>query len=76
MLLRNTSKHYYFNKKTAASELFSSTEASVSDIEEELGNLKASIKICFEILLKLFNDTKLTFDFPEKVKVADVSPIF
>ena len=73
-------------------ELFAFTEASVSDIEKELSNLnvkkastfknitpkvlKASIESCSEVLTKLFNNTILTSNFPDKLKVADVSPIF
>ena len=38
--------------------------------------MKASIEGCFEALTKLFNNTILTSDFPDKLKVADVSPIF
>ena len=38
--------------------------------------MKASIESCSEALAKLFNDTILTSDFPDKLKVADVSPIF
>ena len=68
------------------------TEASVSDIEKELSKrntkkasvcknttpkvLKASIENCSEVLTKLFNSAILTSDFPNKQKVADVSPIF
>ena len=73
-------------------ELFSFTEASISDIEKELSNLntkkastfknitpnvlKASIMSCSEVLTKLFNNAISTSDFPNKLKVADVSPIF
>ena len=38
--------------------------------------LKASIESCSEVLTKLFNSTILTFNFPDKLKAADVSPIF
>ena len=38
--------------------------------------MKASIESCCEALAKLFTDTILTSDFPDKLKVADVSPIF
>ena len=38
--------------------------------------LKASIESCSEVLTKLFNNTILTSNFPDKLKVADVSPIF
>ena len=78
--------------KITAPELFAFTEASVSDIEKELSNLnvkkasafknvtpkvlKASIESCSEVLTKLFNNTILTSTFPDKLKVADVSPIF
>ena len=78
--------------KITVPELFAFTEASVSDIEKELSNLnakkastfknitpkvlKASIESCSEVLTKLFNNTILTSNFPDKLKVADVSPIF
>ena len=78
--------------KITVPELLVFTEASVSDIEKELSNLntkkastfknitskvlKASIEGCFEALTKLFNNTILTSDFPDKLKVTDVSPIF
>ena len=77
--------------KITVPELFAFTEASVSDIEKELSNLnakkastfknitpkvlKASIESCSEVLTKLFNNTILTSNFPDKLKVADVSPI-
>ena len=38
--------------------------------------MKASIESCSEVLTKLFNNTILTSNFPDKLKVADVSPIF
>ena len=38
--------------------------------------MKASIESCSEVLTKLFNNTILTSNFPDKSKVADVSPIF
>ena len=38
--------------------------------------LKASIENYSEALTKLFNNTILTSDFPDKLKVAGVSPIF
>ena len=38
--------------------------------------MKASIESYSEVLTKLFNKTILTSDFPDKLKVADVSPIF
>ena len=78
--------------KITVPELFAFTEASVSDIEKELSNLnakkastfknitpkvlKASTESCSEVLTKLFNNTILTSNFPDKLKVADVSPIF
>ena len=68
------------------------TEASISDIEKELSNLntkkastfknitpkvlQASIESCSKALTKLFNNTILTSDFSDKLKVADVTPIF
>ena len=36
--------------------------------------LKASIESCSEVLIKVFNNTILTSDFLDKLKVADVSP--
>ena len=78
--------------KITVPELFTFTETSVSDIEKELRNLsakkastfknitpkvlKSSIESCCEVLTKLFNNTILTANFPDKLKVADVSPIF
>ena len=78
--------------KIKVPELIVFTEASVSDIEKELSNLntkkastsknmtakvlKASIENYSEALTKLFNNTILTSDFPDKLKVAGVSPIF
>ena len=38
--------------------------------------MKASIESCFEVLKKLFNNTTLISNFPDKLKAADVSPIF
>ena len=38
--------------------------------------LKVSTESCSEALTKLFNDTILTPDFPDKLKVADVTLIF
>ena len=38
--------------------------------------MKATIESCSEVLTKLFNNTILTSDFPDKLKVVDVSPIF
>ena len=37
--------------------------------------MKDSIESCSEVLTKLFNNTILTSNFPDKLKVADVSPI-
>ena len=37
--------------------------------------MKASIEICSEVITKLLNNTILTADFPDKLKVADVSPV-
>ena len=78
--------------KITIPELFAFTEDFVSDIEKELSNLitkkastfknitpkvlKDSIESCSEVLTKLFNNTILTSNFPDKLKVADVSPIF
>ena len=79
-------------KNKIVPELFAFTEASVSDIEKELSNLntkkastfenitpkvlKVSIESCSEVLIKLFNNTILTSNFPDKLKVANGSPIF
>ena len=38
--------------------------------------MKASIESCSEVLTKLLNDTILTSDFPDKLKLADVGSIF
>ena len=38
--------------------------------------MKDSIESCSEVLTKLFNNTILTCNFPDKLWVADVSPIF
>ena len=38
--------------------------------------LKASIESCSEVLTKLFNNTIVASNFPDKLKVVDVSPIF
>ena len=78
--------------KITVPELFAFTEASVSDIEKELSNLnakkastfknitpkvlKASIESCSEVLTKLFDNTILNSDFPDKLEVADVRPLF
>ena len=40
---------------------------------ESLKILKASTESCSEILTKQFNDIILSSDFPDKIKVADVS---
>ena len=38
--------------------------------------MKASIESCSKALTKFFNNAILTSDFPDNLKVADVSPIF
>ena len=40
--------------------------------------MKASVESCSEALTKLFNNTILTSDFPDKLKVVtlDITPIF
>ena len=89
---KNHSSIILIKNKITVPELFVFTEASVSDIEKELSNLntkkastfknitpkvlQASIESCSEALTKLFNNTILTSDFPDKLKVADVTPIF
>ena len=78
--------------KITVPKLFAFTEASVSDIEKESSNLntkkasmfknitpkilKASIESCSEVLTKLFDNTILNSDFPDKLEVADVRPLF
>ena len=37
--------------------------------------MKASLESCSEVLTKLFNNRILTSNFPDKLKVAGVSPI-
>ena len=77
--------------KNKITELFAFTKASLSDIKKELSNhntneastfknitpnaLKASIESCFEVLTKLFNNTNLTSNFPDRLKDGDESPI-
>ena len=89
---KNHSSIILIKDKITVPELFAFTEASVSDIEKELSNLntkkastfenitpkvlKVSIESCSEVLIKLFNNTILTSNFPDKLKVANVSPIF
>ena len=77
---------FRFSKIPSKSLVF--TEVPVSDIGKATRKkasafknitpkvLKASIENCSEVLTKLFNNTILTSDFPDKLKVADVSPIF
>ena len=78
--------------KITVPELFVFTEASVSDIEIESSNLftkkvstfknitpkvlKVNIESCSEVLTKLFNNTILSSDFPDKLKFANASLIF
>ena len=38
--------------------------------------MKTSIESCSEVLTKLFNNTIVASNFPDKLKVVDVSPIF
>ena len=38
--------------------------------------MKATIESCSEVLTKLFNNRILTSDFPDKLRVIDVNPIF
>ena len=38
--------------------------------------MKASIESCSEVLTKLFDNTILNSDFPDKLNVADVRPLF
>ena len=89
---KNHSSIILIKNKITVPELLVFNKTSVSDIEKELSNLitkktstfknitpkilKASIESCSEALTKLFNNTILTSDFPDKLKVADVTPIF
>ena len=89
---KNHPSSILIKNKTTVPELFVFTEASVSDIEKELSNpntkkastfknitpkvLKASIETCPESSTKLFNNTISNSDFPDKLKVTDVTPIF
>ena len=72
--------------------LFLFNEVSLADIEEELSNLntikssrfknipakilKISRNSCSETLKALFNKTVLTGNFPNELKLADVTPVF
>ena len=89
---KNHSSIILIKNKITVPELLVFNETSVSDIEKELSNLitkktstfknitpkilKASIESCSEALTKLFNNMILTSNFPNKLKVADLTPIF
>ena len=78
--------------KVANGSTFSFHEASLSDIEKELRLLnpcksytfknippkilKENSECCSDILQKLFNNTLSNKEFPGKLKLADVTPIF
>ena len=79
-------------RKVANDSTFSFNEASLSDIEKELRSLnpnkaytfknvppkilKESRKCCSDILQKLFNNTLSNKEFPDELKLADVTPIY
>ena len=78
--------------KVANYGTFSFNEASLSDIEKELRSLnpnkaytfknippktlKESRECCSDILQKLFNNTLSNKEFPDELKIADVTPIY
>ena len=78
-------------RKVANDSTFSFNEASLSDIQNELRSLnpnkaytfknippkilKESRKYCSDILQKIFNKTLSNKEFPDKLKLADVTPI-
>ena len=79
-------------RKVANDSTFSFNEASLSDIEKELRSLnpkkaytfknipskilKESREYCSNILQKLFNKTLSNKEFPDELKLADVTPIY
>ena len=79
-------------RKVANDSTFSFNEASLSDIEKELRLLnpnkaytfknippkilKESRECCSDILQKLFNKTLSNKEFPDELKLADVTPIY
>ena len=78
--------------KVANDSTFSFNEASLSDIEKELRLLnpnkvytfktippkvlKESRECCSDILQKLFNNALSNKEFPDELKLADVTPIY
>ena len=78
--------------KVANESTFSFNEASLSDIERELRLLKPnkaytfknmppkilkeSRECCSDILQKLFNNTLSDKEFPDELKLVDVTPIY
>ena len=78
--------------KVANDSTFSFNEASLSDIEKELRPLspnktyafknippkilKESRECCSDILQKLFNNTLSNKEFPDELKLADVTPTY
>ena len=79
-------------RKVANDSTFSFNEASLSDIEKELRSLnpnkaynfknispkilKESREYCSDILQKLFNKTLSNEEFPNDLKLVDVTPIY
>ena len=79
-------------RKVANDSTFSFNKASLSDIEKELRSLnpnkaytfknipskilKESREYCSDILQKLFNKTLSNKEFPDELKLADVTPIY
>ena len=79
-------------QKVENADHFSFKEVSITEIEEELreqnsnkattfGNiptkiLKQSSKSCSDTLQKLFNDALRDAYFPDKLKRADITPVF
>ena len=79
-------------RKVANDSTFSFNEASLSDIEKELRSpnpnkaytfknippkiLKESREYCPDILQKLFNKTLSNKEFPDELKLADITPIY
>ena len=79
-------------RKVANDSTFSFNEASLSNIEKELRSLnpskaytfknippkilKESREYCSDILQKLFNQTLSNKEFPDELKLADVTPIY
>ena len=89
---KNHASILLIQRKVANDSTFSFNEASLSDIEKELRSLnpkkaytfknippkiiKESREYCSDILEKLFNKTLSNKEFPDELKVADVTPIY